>query len=106
LTPLPERTGGPHSRRFSSRGNPWFPREPPPSCPGTASHAGAHAGQSPAPPANGRSTLERLGALAQLGERRLCKPEVAGSIPARSTVRLQGECVILSLEPHAFPHAS
>jgi hypothetical protein len=25
------------------------------------------------------------GALAQLGERRLCKPEVAGSIPARST---------------------
>src|SRR6266540_5202004 len=27
------------------------------------------------------------GALAQLGERRLCKPEVAGSIPARSTFR-------------------
>ena len=26
-----------------------------------------------------------FGALAQLGERRLCKPEVAGSIPARST---------------------
>jgi hypothetical protein len=31
------------------------------------------------------STLFRDGALAQLGERRLCKPEVAGSIPARST---------------------
>jgi hypothetical protein len=30
------------------------------------------------------STLFREGALAQLGERRLCKPEVAGSIPARS----------------------
>jgi hypothetical protein len=29
-------------------------------------------------------TLSQLGALAQLGERRLCKPEVAGSIPARS----------------------
>ena len=29
--------------------------------------------------------MGRLGALAQLGERRLCKPEVAGSIPARST---------------------
>jgi hypothetical protein len=28
-----------------------------------------------------------FGALAQLGERRLCKPEVAGSIPARSTFR-------------------
>ncbi len=28
-------------------------------------------------------TLER-GALAQLGERRLCKPEVTGSIPVRS----------------------
>jgi hypothetical protein len=27
----------------------------------------------------------RLGALAQLGERRLCKPEVTGSIPVRST---------------------
>ena len=26
-----------------------------------------------------------LGALAQLGERRLCKPEVTGSIPVRST---------------------
>ena len=26
------------------------------------------------------------GALAQLGERRLCKPEVAGSIPARSMI--------------------
>jgi hypothetical protein len=25
------------------------------------------------------------GALAQLGERRLCKPEVTGSIPVRST---------------------
>jgi len=25
-----------------------------------------------------------LGALAQLGERRLCKPEVTGSIPVRS----------------------
>jgi hypothetical protein len=31
-----------------------------------------------------RPTMGRLGALAQLGERRLCKPEVAGSIPARS----------------------
>ena len=30
------------------------------------------------------STLHPPGALAQLGERRLCKPEVAGSIPARS----------------------
>ncbi len=30
-------------------------------------------------------TVNRPGALAQLGERRLCKPEVAGSIPARST---------------------
>ncbi len=27
------------------------------------------------------------GALAQLGERRLCKPEVAGSIPARSIAK-------------------
>ena len=32
------------------------------------------------------------GALAQLGERRLCKPEVAGSIPARSTRRLRALC--------------
>jgi hypothetical protein len=28
----------------------------------------------------------RYGALAQLGERRLCKPEVTGSIPVRSTI--------------------
>ena len=28
-----------------------------------------------------------IGALAQLGERRLCKPEVIGSIPIRSTKR-------------------
>ncbi len=32
----------------------------------------------------------RLGALAQLGERRLCKAEVAGSIPARSIGRVAG----------------
>ena len=31
-----------------------------------------------------RATLSVSGALAQLGERRLCKAEVAGSIPARS----------------------
>ena len=29
-------------------------------------------------------TLQDKGALAQLGERRLCKPEVTGSIPVRS----------------------
>jgi hypothetical protein len=29
-------------------------------------------------------TVSQLGALAQLGERRLCKPEVTGSIPVRS----------------------
>ena len=29
-------------------------------------------------------TEEPYGALAQLGERRLCKPEVTGSIPVRS----------------------
>ena len=29
-------------------------------------------------------TLAKLGALAQLGERRLCKAEVTGSIPVRS----------------------
>src|SRR5881398_847057 len=32
----------------------------------------------------GGATLRGLGALAQLGERRLCKPEVTGSIPVRS----------------------
>jgi hypothetical protein len=31
------------------------------------------------------------GALAQLGERRLCKPEVTGSIPVRSIVTVQAE---------------
>jgi hypothetical protein len=30
---------------------------------------------------------ENRGALAQLGERRLCKPEVTGSIPVRSIGR-------------------
>ena len=35
--------------------------------------------------AGGELHCERFGALAQLGERRLCKAEVAGSIPARST---------------------
>ena len=47
---------------------------------------------SPTPAAGSRpstlprpaSTLRRSGALAQLGERRLCKPEVTGSIPVRS----------------------
>jgi hypothetical protein len=33
----------------------------------------------------GAPTLRPHGALAQLGERRLCKPEVTGSIPVRST---------------------
>ena len=32
----------------------------------------------------------RLGDVAQLGERRLCKPEVAGSIPVVSTVPRRG----------------
>ena len=42
-------------------------------------------GAPPARRAGLASTLRRQrGALAQLGERRLCKPEVAGSIPARS----------------------
>jgi hypothetical protein len=31
--------------------------------------------------------LQDKGALAQLGERRLCKPEVTGSIPVRSIFR-------------------
>ena len=31
------------------------------------------------------------GALAQLGERGLCKPEVRGSIPLRSTIRESDE---------------
>src|SRR5207247_1374149 len=31
------------------------------------------------------ANLSQEGALAQLGERRLCKPEVTGSIPVRST---------------------
>ena len=35
-------------------------------------------------------TVNQPGALAQLGERRLCKPEVAGSIPARSTEKPAG----------------
>ena len=35
--------------------------------------------------AENASTLFAKGALAQLGERRLCKPEVTGSIPVRST---------------------
>ena len=29
--------------------------------------------------------IANLGAIAQLGERRLCKPEVVGSIPSGST---------------------
>ena len=36
-------------------------------------------------PRNPLYTGRRNGALAQLGERRLCKPEVTGSIPVRST---------------------
>src|SRR5205085_384040 len=32
------------------------------------------------------ANLNHHGALAQLGERRLCKPEVTGSIPVRSIV--------------------
>jgi hypothetical protein len=32
-----------------------------------------------------RMTMETNGDVAQLGERRLCKPEVAGSIPVVST---------------------
>ena len=35
-------------------------------------------------PAGDRATIRPLGALAQLGERRLCKPKVTGSIPVRS----------------------
>src|SRR3954467_3266149 len=36
------------------------------------------------------------GALAQLGERRLCKPEVTGSIPVRSTHEAAGNGAFLS----------
>src|SRR6266849_3595800 len=39
-------------------------------------------GSKPQPAA--RLHCAQLGALAQLGERRLCKPEVTGSIPVRS----------------------
>src|SRR4051794_14468782 len=38
----------------------------------------------PTPPSPGRLYNPLYGALAQLGERRLCKPKVAGSNPARS----------------------
>jgi hypothetical protein len=41
-------------------------------------------------------TVNRPGALAQLGERRLCKPEVAGSIPARSIKKPAGNGGFLS----------
>jgi hypothetical protein len=39
--------------------------------------------------------LQDKGALAQLGERRLCKPEVTGSIPVRSTQKGPGNGVLL-----------
>ena len=48
----------------------------PPPCPVTASRIGAR--------------VPVYGALAQLGERQLCKLEVAGSIPARSTRKPAG----------------
>ena len=41
-------------------------------------------GRPPGEPARPGATLSGLGALAQLGERRLCKPKVTGSIPVRS----------------------
>ncbi len=41
------------------------------------------------------ATLYTLGALAQLGERRLCKAEVAGSIPARSTLKIPAPAGVL-----------
>jgi hypothetical protein len=47
-----------------------------------------------APPAL-RATLCWDGALAQLGERRLCKPEVTGSIPVRSTTESPGNGALL-----------
>ncbi len=46
----------------------------------TGSHAEEIVGDQPA----ARLHCAQLGALAQLGERRLCKPEVTGSIPVRS----------------------
>jgi len=39
------------------------------------------------------------GALAQLGERRLCKPEVTGSIPVRSTAFDRAETAVYSRKP-------
>ena len=39
----------------------------------------------PGPPSPGPVRLEACGDIAQLGERRLCKPEAAGSSPAIST---------------------
>jgi hypothetical protein len=44
------------------------------------------------------------GALAQLGERRLCKPEVTGSIPVRSTKKGPGNRAFFIRWP--FCHAS
>src|SRR3954469_561507 len=48
---------------------------------GRAARAEDLSGVSSSPP----TRLGGPGALAQLGERRLCKPEVTGSIPVRST---------------------
>ena len=43
-----------------------------------------------------RSWGPRAGAVAQVGERRLCKPEVVGSIPISSMALLEGSGTLFS----------
>src|SRR3954469_20975144 len=43
------------------------------------------------------------GALAQLGERRLCKPEVTGSIPVRSIRLAMRLCAVFGVNPASLP---
>src|SRR5439155_27028086 len=52
-------------------------------------------------PRNGLYTGRRNGALAQLGERRLCKPEVTGSIPVRSMTKIADLQVFLPADASA-----
>ena len=42
----------------------------------------------------GLARVSGIGAVAQLGEHRLCKPGVAGSIPVRSTIRRERAAVL------------
>ena len=77
---------------FRARGNPWFPREPLLRSSCGLAHRGLRSGKARLRPPSAPETrllYSMRGPVAQLAEQGTFNPKVAGSIPARPTLRLR-----------------